>query len=1139
MQGTQGSHFHSFLVAAVIGMFLVLSPALLANTPSGISPGTTSRTVSSDVLEFLQGLSSELGLIEVEIEPVNDDAVTTWFDNTLKSEAEAALETEPVVADAAHERWQQVVENERLAAERLSGAQLRLKEVRAYEGRVDSLVQRLEAARESLESRDSEELSLSQIETDITALRNRQQQLQLELDQQRSVLQRIQEQAVSQTEVLDGLMQQAPPEQVALPVDAENHRLRQAIDALQVSAERRHDARLIAARLDQAILQPRIRLLRLEIKAGELELALIADNLLWLEGEFNNRSTQEIRQLNSDLIRLIEREPELAQHYQKEVNELRSRIDSVAQHYENLKTLQQQRDEYEQMFNDLSHSVSAVEERLEVSGLTEVVGTQFLDERKRLASYGSPRVTLQSLERELAQSRLRSISLRDDLRRIQQIPEVAAIGSGGVQELIRIGTELLNLQIQSEDQLTEQLRQNEYRLRQVAELITSLDQTLSETLLWWPSHSPVSLEWLSRTRDAFSALIDPSAWRGVARSLWQATLGSPVTSLLVLTLVGGIYLIGRKTDHQLKQIAEQTAHKYTDNIGLTYKAMGWSLVRVLPIPLLLYAFALQLTREELTPGTEILSSVMSTASGWWLAGHLFVIFTRESGIGPAHFEWNPVLLSRVRRNLIWFLPVQLILIILLALAYGHPDERVYDVFGRLGLLLVTALNGLIAWRILAPAPEDQGTFLRSIKRRILRLGFVFLSLATLVLTLAGYLLTVGELLPRFVDTLVVFSLVLLLYSLAVRALVLSETRLRIRRLKEQRARAALEDKSGEVEGTTELPEPHLSVEDIGQQTQTLLKTSVFTGLLIALFIVWADVLPALNWLDNVTLWSRTIVLGETEILSRVSLQDFLLALLLAGFFTMATRNLPGLIEILLSRSRLVDEVHSYTVTTLVRYALTIIAVVTIFSLMGLRWSELQWMVAALTLGLGFGLQEIVANFVSGLIMLFERPVRVGDTITIGEYSGTVARIRTRATTIIDWDNREIVVPNKNFITERLINWTLSDNITRIVIPVGVSYDADPEQVMDILYRIAVAHPLSLAEPAPNVYFLNFADSSLSFELRVYVNQMRDRLVTSSELHTQILKTFRQEGIEIAFPQMDLHIRDMPERAVAKPDGGPA
>src|SRR5690606_7819557 len=158
----------------------------------------------------------------------------------------------------------------------------------------------------------------------------------------------------------------------------------------------------------------------------------------------------------------------------------------------------------------------------------------------------------------------------------------------------------------------------------------------------------------------------------------------------------------------------------------------------------------------------------------------------------------------------------------------------------------------------------------------------------------------------------------------------------------------------------------------------------------------------------------------------------------------------------------------YTVTTLLRYALMVVAVVTVFSLLGLRWSELQWLIAALTLGLGFGLQEVVANFVSGLIMLFERPVRVGDTITIGEYSGPVARIRTRATTIIDWDSREVVVPNKMFITERLINWTLSDTMTRIVLQLNVTYDADVDVVMESLKEIADAHPSVMKDPAPTV-----------------------------------------------------------------------
>jgi potassium efflux system protein len=132
-----------------------------------------------------------------------------------------------------------------------------------------------------------------------------------------------------------------------------------------------------------------------------------------------------------------------------------------------------------------------------------------------------------------------------------------------------------------------------------------------------------------------------------------------------------------------------------------------------------------------------------------------------------------------------------------------------------------------------------------------------------------------------------------------------------------------------------------------------------------------------------------------------------------------------------------------------------------------------------------------------------------------------------------------VVPNKTFITERLINWTLTDTMTRIVLPVGVSYHADVDAVMKTLREIADASPLVLKEPPPNVLFLKFGDSALSFELRIYVNQLKDRLVTISDLHQTIIKEFRKKGIEIAYPQMDLHIRDVAPGAGAAPGPMPS
>ncbi len=171
-----------------------------------------------------------------------------------------------------------------------------------------------------------------------------------------------------------------------------------------------------------------------------------------------------------------------------------------------------------------------------------------------------------------------------------------------------------------------------------------------------------------------------------------------------------------------------------------------------------------------------------------------------------------------------------------------------------------------------------------------------------------------------------------------------------------------------------------------------------------------------------------------------------------------------------------------------------------------------------------GGQEIFANFVSGLLLLMERPVRVGDTITVGGVTGTVTRIRIRATTIQDWDLKELVVPNKDLVTGHLLNWTLSDAANRVTVFVGVAYGSDVEKVTRVLQEIVAATALVLEAPEPKVTFEEFGDSALKFSIRAYVREVEDRLPAIHALHTAIAKRFGEEDIEIAFPQMDIHVR---------------
>ena len=285
-------------------------------------------------------------------------------------------------------------------------------------------------------------------------------------------------------------------------------------------------------------------------------------------------------------------------------------------------------------------------------------------------------------------------------------------------------------------------------------------------------------------------------------------------------------------------------------------------------------------------------------------------------------------------------------------------------------------------------------------------------------------------------------------------------------------------------------------------------------MLLGLWLVWTPVIPALSILNNIT------------IKGAVNLGDILFAVLILLITFFIGRNLPGLLEIAILQKLPLQAGVSFAVTSITKYIISIIGIVIAFDAIGIGWAKVQWLVAAVTVGLGFGLQEIFANFVSGLIILFERPIRVGDIVSVGTVNGKVTRIRMRATTITDWDRRELLVPNKEFITSQLINWTLSDPITRVVIPVGIAYGSDTQKARDLLLQVAQNSPLVLDDPKPQAIFRRFGESSLDFELRVFIPD-RDRWPKlMHEMHTNIDQAFRAANIEIAFPQRDIHVRSI-------------
>ena len=224
------------------------------------------------------------------------------------------------------------------------------------------------------------------------------------------------------------------------------------------------------------------------------------------------------------------------------------------------------------------------------------------------------------------------------------------------------------------------------------------------------------------------------------------------------------------------------------------------------------------------------------------------------------------------------------------------------------------------------------------------------------------------------------------------------------------------------------------------------------------------------------------------------------------------------------RRRSLDEGVQHALDRLLHYAVVALGAFLALENLGVSITALAGLGAVLAVGLGFGLQSITQNFVSGLILLLERPVKKGDFVEVGEVQGTVRDIRARATLVTTLDNVDIIVPNGQFITEPVTNDTYGDRRMRVRIKVRAAYGSDTERVRDALLRVAAAHPEVLADPAPQVLFRDFGESALEFELLAWLADPRDENAVGSDLRFAIDRTFREEGIQIPLPQRDLHLR---------------
>ncbi len=796
---------------------------------------------------------------------------------------------------------------------------------------------------------------------------------------------------------------------------------------------------------------------------------------------------------------------------------------------------------------ELEDSYSIVRQKLEIAGINKALGRILQEQRAALPSRREIRGSLDDQERLIADLALQQLVLEENLDVLKDIDgyvDRLLAGTDGIEagdrdalarelkELLRQRRTLYREASTVSTAYLQSLSDLEYAQQRLLENTEQYDAFLRERLLWVrsaPNTRIGRLFTVSRERlEHFSI----ESWQEVGKLVLKLDrLWIPQFVGLLLAL----FLYWRRSEirARLVETGKRVGNPLHDRIGLSLKALFWTVLLALPFALAVGSVGAKLT---FAADANALAQALGTAFLWVAECGFFIAVFREmcapDGLAHRHFLWPSELLSLLRResrNLFQlFLPVGFVSVLLASLDTTGMEWGVL----RLTMVLSIWLFAAFFLRLV----RARGEFIKVLRQHspgsvLVRWRSFWVAVAFLIplvltgLTLSGYVYTASVLMVSYVDTFWVVIAVIMVHQLGLRWLRVIAARLSYQALQEERKRQLqelLDAGESANEAEIKVQQPEVNLEHLGRGSLKVVNiVSTFLAI-VGLLLVWSNVLPALNYLDNIVLWTYAGLEEGSPAVLQMSLLDLGYALLAIGITYFIYSSLSPVLELLFLQIGRMDSSDRYTAIKLLRYVVLTVGFLLVTGMLGMSWSQFQWLAAALGVGIGFGLQEIVANFISGLIILFERPIRVGDRVTVGDVDGIVTRIQIRATTILTWDRQELLVPNKEFITGRLLNWSLSDQVSRLVINVGVAYGSDVDKAMRLMEQVARNHEKILDDPAPFVTFDNFGDSTLNLILRCFLDDMAARLITRSELTVAINVAFNAAGIEIAFPQRDIN-----------------
>lgn len=795
-------------------------------------------------------------------------------------------------------------------------------------------------------------------------------------------------------------------------------------------------------------------------------------------------------------------------------------------------------------------------------GLTTAIGILLRNQRAHLPDEAFYRQVRRDAEMEMARLQIEQMPLGDERRRIGEPTEVAELlladldASGGSHEdilamavgLLTDRKKYLDDAWNDYDKCIKNLAQLDMHCLTLVDTSVEFRNYIDARVLWINSADVAGAETLKKSLAGLQDIAAAVDVTKTGRAISAEATKAPVRSGLIVVVIGLLLGMQSRFRHWISLLSKRGSAKSGPGMMATSLAFGLTLLIASFWPGIMWFVGrrlCQLTGNEFA--TTFGVALKTTAMVFWSV-EAFRQMCRSNGIAERHLNWPIATVRGLHARLVGLMVTGLPFVFAVRFVEIWKEGAWSESLGRMLFVGGMCVLAIGLRRIVRPAgpvfrnllEEDSSSWVYR-TRYIWSLAIIAAPVALAGLSIAGFHYTAEQLLIRVEATALLFIALMMAFGLLIRRMNMARRNLAINQARQRRAaaEAAAETPSGLGGVATELESPQIDFAKLSGQVLRLSQIAVCALFASGAWMVWAEVLPALQVFDQVELWSTlTEAQEEVEIADGVTktmlvshtlpvtLGSFLLAVGILGLFLIASRNIPGLLELSVLQHLPMDDGGRNAITTLCRYALFTTGILLAANMIGIDWESVSWLLAALTVGLGFGLQEIFANFVSGLIILFERPVRIGDIVTIDSVSGTVSRIQIRATTITDFDRKEYIVPNKEFVTGRVLNWTLSDKTNRIKIDVGVAYGNDTMLARALLVKVAKDNARVMEAPEPLATFEGFGDSCLMLSLRCYIPGLDDRLQVITDLHEAIDREFKQQGLEIAFPQQDIHIRSM-------------